>query len=38
LFSESLLRKDQVQTVLEHKPVTETECRQAVSTIYSAVL
>jgi ERO1-like protein beta len=30
LFSESLLRKGQVQTVLEHKPVTHTECRQAV--------
>jgi hypothetical protein len=30
LFSDSLMRKGQVQTVLEHKPVTHTECRQAV--------
>lgn len=35
LFSDALLRRGQVQTVLEHKPVKQAECRQAVRPDYS---
>lgn len=33
LFSDTLLRKDQLKTVLEHTPVSQTECRQSVRYI-----
>lgn len=30
LFSDALLRQRQVQTVLEHKPVRQTSCRNPI--------
>lgn len=32
LYSETLLRKDQVQAVLEHQPVTYAACKHIVCT------